>query len=196
MKIKSRWETEGNISISQEKWSEILKQQWKTTNSPIWKEFSWKNIIRYFCTPYQKKAYSNQSGCWRCGSEEANHYHIFWSCPDIASFWLCIQQVLETVFSRKIAVCFRILYLVDLDDMEWSNKDKYLLRILLVACKKSITKKWLKKQSPSVNDWIDIIHSIFIMERITYNIRTQKEVFIENWQKWITYISTTRPDFR
>jgi len=39
---------------------------------------------------------------------------------------------------------------VDLEELEWRNKDKYLLRILLVACKKSITKKWLMRETPSV----------------------------------------------
>lgn len=33
-----------------------------------------------------------------------------------------------------------MLYLVDLEELEWRSKDKYLLRILLVACKKSIMK--------------------------------------------------------
>lgn len=107
-----------------------------------------------------------------------------------------IHQILETVFSTKITLCFSLLYLVDLGELEWRNKDKYLLRILLVACKKSITKKWLKREAPSVDEWIDIVHSIFVMERITFNLRTQKEVFIENWRKWITYVSTVRPDFR
>ena len=36
--VKSRWETEGNIIISQDNWKEICKQQWKTTNSPLWRE--------------------------------------------------------------------------------------------------------------------------------------------------------------
>lgn len=64
-----------------------------------------------------------------------------------------------------------------------------------MACKKSITKKWLKREAPSVEELIDIVYSIFVMERITFNLRTQ-EVFIENWQKWITNVSTTRPDFK
>ena len=65
-----------------------------------------------------------------------------------------------------------------------------------MACKKSITKKWLKKETPSVDEWIDIVHSIFVMEIISFNLRPQKEVFIENWQKWIAYVSPIRPDFR
>ena len=65
-----------------------------------------------------------------------------------------------------------------------------------MACKKSITKKWLKREASNVDEWIDIVYSICVMERITFNLRTQKEVFIENWQKWITYVSTISPDFR
>lgn len=96
--------------------------------------------------------------------------------------------------ATKITFCFSLLYLVDLEELEWRNKDKYLLRILLVACKKLVTKKWLKRVTPSVGEWIDTVYRIFVMERI--HLRTQKEVFIKNWQKWITYVSTIRPDFR
>ena len=53
-------------------------------------------------------------------------------------------------------------------------------------------KKWLKREAPSVDEWFDIVYSIFVMERVTFNLRKQKKVFIENWQKWIAYVSTIR----
>lgn len=34
--------------------------------------------------------------------------------------------------------------------MEGSNEDKYLLRILAVAWKKSISEKWLEREAPTV----------------------------------------------
>ncbi len=42
--VKSRWGRKGNMTISQEKWEEVFKQQWKTS-SPLWREFSWKNVM-------------------------------------------------------------------------------------------------------------------------------------------------------
>lgn len=83
---------------------------------------------------------------------------------------LHIHHILETVFNKNNFM----LQFVDLEELEWRNKDKYLLKILLVACKKSITKKWLRREAPSVDEWIDIVHSIFAMEIITFTQKNTK----------------------
>lgn len=57
---------------------------------------------------------------------------------------------------------FTLLYLVHLKELEWWNRHKYLLRILLVACEKSITKKWLKRETPSIDDWIELVKLDYI----------------------------------
>lgn len=47
--------------------------------------------------------------------------------------------------------------------------DKYLLRILLAACKKSITKKCVKREAQSLDGKSDVVHSVFVMERISFD---------------------------
>lgn len=87
------------------------------------------------------------------------------------------------MFSAKITFNFELMYLVRLEKLEWRKKDKYLLRILSVACNKSLTEKWLKKEVPGVDKWIDLVYIIHIMERMTFNLRCQKDTFIENRAK-------------
>lgn len=36
-----------------------------------------------------------------------------------------------------------------------------MFRIMLIASKKAITKKWLKTEVPKVEDWVDVIHNIY-----------------------------------
>ena len=62
--MKTRWEAEGGFKITLEEWERICTQQSLTTSSPSWREFSWKNVTLFFCTPAQKSKYSNQTTCW------------------------------------------------------------------------------------------------------------------------------------
>lgn len=113
----------------------------------------------------------------------------------MAPFWREILGVLEAVFKRKMFLNFKVMYLCDLDGLDYTRRDKCLLSVLSVGCKKALTRKWLKKDKPTINEWIDIIYNIYAMERITFKLRNQTDIFEENWSKWLTYVSTIRPDF-
>lgn len=58
--IKDKWEKEGSFTISEESWTRMCQIQWNSTCSPAWREFCWKNIVRFFITPLQKKTPSVQ----------------------------------------------------------------------------------------------------------------------------------------
>lgn len=62
-----------------------------TSRSPLWREYSWKNNMRFFINPKNKPLQNSKpesSNCWRqCGNTMADHYHIFWTCPAIKSYW-------------------------------------------------------------------------------------------------------------
>ena len=109
-------------------------------------------------------------------------------------FWRSVHRVLEAVFGIAIQFDFKTMYLADLEELHCTKQDQYLLRVLLVASKKAITKKWLTNVIPTMNEWIDLIYSIFIMERITFDFRGQSEIFKDNWFIWIAHVSTIRPD--
>lgn len=116
--VKARWETESNLFLTGEEWDGICRQQWSVTSSPSWREFSWKNVFRYFITPAQKSNYSHNTTCWRhCGHARANHFHIFWECPRVVPFWKEIHKVMETIFQKKIQFHFALLYLGNLESL-------------------------------------------------------------------------------
>ena len=69
------------------------------------------------------------------------------------------------------------------------------MSILLAACKKAITRKWLKQQAPLIDDWIDIVYEIYKMERLTYYLKLRQEDFTRIWFEWNKYIAPRRADF-
>jgi len=62
----------------------------------------------------------------------------------------------------------------------------YLSKILLSAARKAITKLWLKSKIPDLQQWIRLIQSIFIMEKLTYIIRS---AFNEKLRKWTRFLA-------
>lgn len=152
--------------------------------------------MRFFKTPLQEKHYTKSSLCWRqCGGHEGNHCHVFWSCPQITNFWRELHKILETVFHVNITFQIACLYLGVLMVENVSHKTRYLFQILSAAARKAITRKWLKPQSPTIEEWIDIVYDIYKMERITFNIRLQQDKFQECWKEWTEYTKSVRPDF-
>ena len=194
--VREKWEREGGLPISNEDWLEVCKFQWECTNSNVWREFGWKCVIRFFITPKQKARFAGgESKCWRqCGSREANHWHIFWDCPVIKPFWAEFHKALKSILNTDLPLQFTKLFLGNVD-FQTRRPDKYIIGILITACKKALTRRWLLPEPPTIQEWIDIVNDIYVMERITFSLRLRKTVFIQLWNKWVRYVKPLRPDF-
>jgi len=86
--------------------------------------------------------------CWRkCGAVNVDHSHIFWLCPEIVKFWGNVHLVIVKILGWHIQVLY-----VSLGNMTTHivfGEDGYLLKVLLVASKKAIMKKWHTIGPPS-----------------------------------------------
>ena len=63
----------------------------------------------------------------------------------------------------------------------WNIKDKKLLAILLVASKKSVSRKCLKVEPPTIDEWIEVVCEIYVMEKISFSLKGEKEKNYEIW---------------
>ncbi|KAF3835661.1 hypothetical protein F7725_028219 [Dissostichus mawsoni] len=106
-----------------------------------------------------------------------------------------VHGVLQKVFQVGIPFKFESLYLGALPPEMFSSRDRYLFRILSAACKKAITRMWLKPGKPTLDEWIDIVYDIFKMERIVLALRLQQGIFLSRWEKWLIYATPIRPSF-
>ncbi len=175
--IKLKWDKELKTEIPETDWYDMWIIHQSTTSSLIWREFSWKCLIRFFITPTIKsKQVSRQQVCWRqCGQLEADHAHIFWSCEKIQSFWDDVQVVMSEVLGYRIPRTSYIKGIVP-------KRDQYLCKILLVACKKTITRNWLKDSTLNCKQWFEIIEEILVMEELTYTLKMKKSAFRMDWK--------------
>ena len=171
-------------------WYDMWKMHQTTTQSHGWREFLWKNQIHFFYTPkITSKQTNTQQSCWRlCKHQEPHHTHVFWSCSKMQPFWDCVHSVICKVLGYRIPQTCLILYLGHMEGSVHVG-DQYLIKILLAAGKKAITKNWLKEETPSYRQWVHIIGDILIMEKITYKLKVMEDTFLKGWEKWLRYIT-------
>ena len=187
--VKSKWESELNMEISSEEWYDMCETQQTSTSSNQWRVFNWKNLVRFFITPkIQSRTSSAHQACWRqCGCLDSHHTHIFWSCEKLKLFWECVHSVLINVLGYKIPLSCTVLYLGHITPLIL-KRDQYLVKILLTAAKKAITRSWYKSEPPTQNQWYDVIQELWTMERLTHVLRLKEDLFTKRWHNWTLYL--------
>ena len=69
------------------------------------------------------------------------------------------------------------------------------MAILLAASKKSVMRKWLKAEPPTIDEWIEVVYEIYVMEKISFSLRVENEQFYKIWTKWTEYVKPVKSDF-
>lgn len=59
-----------------------------------------------------------------------------------------------------------------------------MYNILLAAAKKSITRRWLTETVPTMEDWINVVHVIYKIEKLSYLMRLDLGTFEKYWESW------------
>ena len=126
-----------------------------------------------------------------CGSRDANHWHIFWECPVTIHFWSEMHKILENMFHMKIPYHFKTFILGEINFLT-GHLNQYLFGVLISAGKKTITRHWLHPDSPTIEEWIDIVNEIYIMEKITFSLRLQMDKITKSWSKWVSYVQMSQ----
>ena len=67
-----------------------------------------------------------------------------------------------------------------------------MYRIMMVASKKALTRKWLKTEVPTVDDWINVVFTVYVMEKLSFSLRLEADKFERIWQNWLEYVRPLR----
>lgn len=92
-------------------------------------------LINTWCyTPKKLARMYPQLGdqCWKCGQEDADYYHMWWSCPKVFPFWRAVGEDLSPIIGKMITVNPRLMLVLDMEYFRLQNY-KVLLANLLTA---------------------------------------------------------------
>ena len=195
--IKNKWEKELNVLITDEEWKDICMTQCTSTNSKQWREFNWKNVVRFFITPKIKGGFEGtQQPCWRgCGQMDVGHGHIFWDCRKLADFWQTIWQLIKKIIGYGIPRTCTTLYLGQLGPDITQREDEFLIKIFLTASRKTITRLWYKTDPPTKEQWMSTVDELLFMEKLTHKLRLQEPSFKKKCHKWTDFKDTEKNNF-
>ena len=183
--IKHQWELEMNVIITDESWRKMSSQCHKGINSQNWREFDWKTKFRFFLTPLRTFTIKNTptNTCWRKCNMVGDHTHIFWDCPKIKRFWENIKKISEDTLRIDLPMEPQV-FILDLYPSDALSADqRYLLHILLMTARKTITMNWLKPQPPTVDQWTQKLKSVYLMEYLTAQLQLKTDLFTRRWSK-------------
>ena len=87
--VRSRWENDIGEEMADDQWQKVLDLI--LTSSPCARHrlIQLKTFLRvHFTKARLAKLFPDlDPSCPRCNSQPADHIHMFWSCPNLSSFW-------------------------------------------------------------------------------------------------------------
>ena len=129
-----------------------------------------------------------QGECWRqSGKSIADHFHIFWGCSFIQSFWQQIAKEIRSVFFFWIEVdCLHYTW-VKSQTNSWPHWMNILIKILWLQARKNHHTAVAAGKSIIKDGWPAIVNKMYCMDKFTFSSGLQSEQRLKYWGKWIAY---------
>lgn len=122
--------------------------------------------MRFFIALVQKRYRGTADCCWTCGRDGANHLQIVFGTAK----WSRIHEHIQNVLSFVFPMTSESLCLSDIPADHLNPKDRKLLYILLAASKNALTRRWLKTEPPTMEEWIDVVQEIYTIEIPSFSL--------------------------
>ena len=79
-------------------------------------------------------------------------------------FWEMVHKAVQKIIGYDFPKSFMILYLGNFTENDIKPRDRCLVKVLLIAGKKAITRKWGQVDIPTQGQWMEIVEEIYIMD--------------------------------
>ena len=128
--------------------------------------------------------------CNRCKQSPADHSHMFWSCPRLATFWSEIFKTLSTAYDTTISPePLLALFGAPLEPCT-SRVIQNVLAFTTLLARRLILLKWKHSQPPSHGRWVEEVLLFMSLEKLRFSLNGSLNSFERIWRPLLNHIES------
>ncbi|KAJ1130368.1 hypothetical protein NDU88_008721 [Pleurodeles waltl] len=97
--------------------------------------------------------YGSAATCARCGSQNADMAHMFWTCPEAQSQWQAFTNTLTTITGRENLRAMETGLLGLFRRTKVGNAVNRFIDLALLITRRAIAMNWKDGHLPSLSHW-------------------------------------------
>lgn len=188
--VKSRWEKEIGMVISEDVWEEALKRVNGSTSCARLGLIQFKVVHRLHWSRAKISSFypHMDSRCVRCHAGVADLTHMFWSCHTLTQYWSTVFNVLSEVLEVRIEPCVIVaIFGVPPDEVDaWTKKQCNIISFVTLLARRQILLNWKSNTPPTAARWLQDVMMFLHLEKIKFTIR-RSDKFLSVWGPLISY---------
>ncbi len=190
--IKSLWEEDLGLALSEEVWTEILRRVHKSSICARHSLIQCKILHRtYYTKARLAKIYDGMTPtCDRCGQSPANLINTLWYCPSLYNYWTEIFNTLSEVVGEKLKPnALSALFGVAPPSLSKSKKD--VLAFATLLARRLIVINWKSATAPCHTHWIRDTLYFLKLEKIRLSLTNSSGNFVKLWGPFLQFVKRT-----
>ena len=110
---------------------------------------------------------------------------MMWKCHKLFRYWKFVINTISQAYGFPVphdpVVC--LLGALEVPSL-YPNGHTAVIRLLYVA-RKAIARYWITSRVPTEGQWVEMVNSLLIREKITYQHRNALKKLYSLWQPWL-----------
>lgn len=195
-RFRLRWERDLGIEIDPELWRDLCRDGVTCTLNARYRLIQFNFLHQTYYTPSKLHGFNPSLSplCFRCGLVEGTFLHSTWQCSKLQGFWQGICDAISTIHGVTFPMDPEICLLGNSSNSNLTHSYSIKLTgILLAIAKKCITMKWKSDLPVPIKMWLSEVNNCIPLEKITYSLRNNIQLFYKIWQPFITYMENLPP---
>ena len=195
--VKSTWEEELQLVISDNMWQEAIERVHKSSLCVRHGLLQFKVLHRlHLCRSKLAKMYPDTDPtCERCLSAPATLSHMFFSCRSIAPFWSSVFDTVSQMCGHAITPNpLTAIFSVMPEDIPISNSQSQAIAFAFLLARRCILLKWKDRLPPSHGQWVKDVMAHLKLEELRFRIGGSCRKYHKVWQPFLNYFNNCSSD--